>query len=295
MGERKVLNRYIPPDFDPSIIPKSKRDWGALIEVRMMLPFSMKCMRCGNYMYRGKKFNSKKETLQDQTYLGIRIHRFYIKCSVCSNEITFKTDPKNTDYELESGATRNFELWRENEEITEEEKKQREEEDSHDVMKGLENRTLDSKVEMDILDALDEIKAINQRHERVDTNDILKKLNFSTATSAPATTGTSSSSKDGLTAEDEELLQGMRFKQQQAAAASSSSTTATSEKSLADKIQEELKKSSKANSDSQMPIIVKKKRKTDSSTVEVEAEAPPVQKKVAVTSSLAMFNYSDSD
>lgn len=49
--------------------------------------------------------------------VGIRIHRFYIKCSVCSAEITFRTDPKNTDYALESGATRNFEMWRENDEI----------------------------------------------------------------------------------------------------------------------------------------------------------------------------------
>ena len=40
-------------------------------------------------------------------------------------------------------------------------------------MKALENRTLDSKLEMDVLDALDEIKAINQRHERVNTDALL--------------------------------------------------------------------------------------------------------------------------
>ena len=43
---------------------------------------------------------------------GIRILRFYIKCSVCSAEIAFKTDPKNSDYAMESGASRNFEVWR---------------------------------------------------------------------------------------------------------------------------------------------------------------------------------------
>eukprot|EP00617_Octactis_speculum_P004193 CAMPEP_0185788070 /NCGR_PEP_ID=MMETSP1174-20130828/144138_1 /TAXON_ID=35687 /ORGANISM="Dictyocha speculum, Strain CCMP1381" /LENGTH=52 /DNA_ID=CAMNT_0028481555 /DNA_START=21 /DNA_END=176 /DNA_ORIENTATION=- len=40
-------------------------------------------------------------------------------------------------------------------------------------MKALENRTIDSKKEMDILDALDELKAINQRKERVDTEAVL--------------------------------------------------------------------------------------------------------------------------
>lgn len=173
MGERKVLINYIPPDFDPSIIPKTKRDKNKLCEVRTMLPFSMRCLTCGEYMYRGKKFNSRKENPAGETYLGIRKYRFYIRCSYCSAEIIFKTDPKNADYEMESGATRNFEVWRQNEAEITEDTKEREEEEEVDAMKALENRTLDSKVEMDVLDALDEIKAINQRHERVNTDALL--------------------------------------------------------------------------------------------------------------------------
>lgn len=41
-------------------------------------------------------------------------------------------------------------------------------------MKALENRTLDSKIEMEIMDALDEIKAANRRHEAVDTAKVLQ-------------------------------------------------------------------------------------------------------------------------
>ena len=50
----------------------------------------------------------------------------------------------------------------------------REEEEKSDNMKQLENRTLDSKIELEIMDALDEIKAVNRRHESVDTADVLK-------------------------------------------------------------------------------------------------------------------------
>ena len=43
--------------------------------------------------------------------VGIIVHA--IHSTLCSAEITFKTDPKNTDYLAEHGASRNFEPWRE--------------------------------------------------------------------------------------------------------------------------------------------------------------------------------------
>jgi hypothetical protein len=42
----------------------------------------MRCNTCGEYIYKGKKFNARKEDVENQDYLGIRIYRFYIK--VCS-------------------------------------------------------------------------------------------------------------------------------------------------------------------------------------------------------------------
>lgn len=41
---------------------------------------------------------------------------------------------------------------------------------------ALENRTLDSKREMDIMNALDEMQSLNKRHERVDTAAALAAL-----------------------------------------------------------------------------------------------------------------------
>ena len=199
MGERKVLNRYFPPDFDPLLVPKRKYDPYKQVEVRMMIPFSLQCIKCGEYMYRGKKFNSRKEDVIGDDYLGIKKYRFYIKCCVCNNEIAFKTDPKNQDYVCESGlssasfvfllprallpparhrrssntgATRNFESWRQQDEAEEKFEGERKEAAEANAMSALESKTLDSKIEMDILDALDEIKAYNERHERVDRAEL---------------------------------------------------------------------------------------------------------------------------
>ncbi|XP_012708046.2 splicing factor YJU2 [Fundulus heteroclitus] len=168
MSERKVLNKYYPPDFDPAKIPKLKLPKDRQYVVRLMAPFNMRCKTCGEYIYKGKKFNARKETVQNEHYMGLPIFRFYIKCTRCLAEITFKTDPENTDYAMEHGATRNFQA----EKLIEEEEKriqqEREDEELNNPMKVLENRTKDSKMEMEVLENLQELKELNQRQALVD-------------------------------------------------------------------------------------------------------------------------------
>ncbi|KAG7264788.1 hypothetical protein CRUP_013587 [Coryphaenoides rupestris] len=140
MSERKVLNKYNPPDFDPAKIPKLKLPKDRQYVVRLMAPFNMRCKTCGEYIYKGKKFNARKET----------------------------TDPENTDYAMEHGATRNFQA----EKLIEQEEtkiqREREEEELNNPMKVLENRTRDSKLEMEVLENLQELKELNQRQAQVD-------------------------------------------------------------------------------------------------------------------------------
>lgn len=200
MSERKVLTKYYPPDFDPSAIKRVrgvKSDVPKLATVRLMAPFSMKCLNCGEYIYKGRKFNARKE-ITNESYYSIKIIQFvsphhpfhpqtppqypplptktnptnqFIKCTRCSSSIQFKTDPKNMDYECVSGAKRNFEPWRahDNGKIeTDEERLDRleREEAEMDAMEDLEAKMVDAKTEMQIADALDEIRTRNARNER---------------------------------------------------------------------------------------------------------------------------------
>ncbi|NWS29352.1 YJU2 factor, partial [Polioptila caerulea] len=175
MSERKVLNKYYPPDFDPAKIPKLKLPKQRQYVVRLMAPFNMRCKMCGEYIYKGKKFNARKETVQNEAYLGLPIFRFYIKCTRCLAEITFKTDPKNMDYTMEHGATRNFQAEKLLEEEVKRMQKEREEEELNNPMMVLENRTKDSKLEMEVLENLQELKELNQRQANVDFEAMLKQ------------------------------------------------------------------------------------------------------------------------
>ncbi|TXG74096.1 hypothetical protein EZV62_002675 [Acer yangbiense] len=132
MGERKVLNKYYGPDFDPSKLPRIRR---------------------GGYKQQPPSDEGEDNVADD-------IFKFYFKCNSCSSELVIKTDPQNSDYVVESGATRNFEPWRAAAEVEEEEE---DKEKSNAAM----NKALENRKETANLAALHEIKSINSRHEFV--------------------------------------------------------------------------------------------------------------------------------
>lgn len=142
-----------------------------------MAPFNMRCVTCGEYIYKGKKFNARKEDVENETYLGIRIYRFYIKCTRCLQEISFKTDPQSTDYVIEAGATRNFMALKLAEEQARREEEELREEEANNPMKLLENRTEQSRNEIELLESLEELKDLNRRHQNIDYEGMLEEYN----------------------------------------------------------------------------------------------------------------------
>ncbi len=184
----------IPPDFDPSKLLSGFGSKDMKCEVRMMLPFSVQCNTCGEYMYVGKKLTARKR-YTNEDYLGIKILRFLMKCCNCNAEFSIRTDPKNSDYACEWGVTRNFEPWRDRDDAIERERKEKDDEEKQDGIKALETRTLASKRQMDMHDALDEIRSLHSRQEKVDVGALLTSLH-----------GSAQASSAELDAEDEELV-----------------------------------------------------------------------------------------
>ncbi|KRZ32657.1 Coiled-coil domain-containing protein 94, partial [Trichinella pseudospiralis] len=172
--ERKALNKYYPPDFDPRKLPKVSIPRNRQYVIRVMAPFNMKCNTCGEYIYKGKKFNARRETVDDEDYIGLSIFRFYIRCPQCLAEITFKTDLKNCDYAEEHGATRLFEaekmLMNKLSVMEEEAEKAKD-----NAMLMLEKRTKMSRFEMEALERLEDLKELNKRQATVDYDALIEK------------------------------------------------------------------------------------------------------------------------
>ncbi|CAH2059833.1 unnamed protein product [Thlaspi arvense] len=166
MGERKGSNKYYPPDFDPKKIPRIRKPKNHQTKVRNMLPDSIRCNTCGNYISQGTKFNCRKEEVIGETYLGLKISRFYFKCTKCCAELIMKTDPQNSGYVVESGATRTYDQHEEEEQA----------EESGDALSSLEKRTLVSKREIEVMAALDEMKSMKARRMSVSIDSLLEGL-----------------------------------------------------------------------------------------------------------------------
>lgn len=174
MSERKVLNKYYPPDFDPSKVPRVKRK-SKKNDVRTMAPFNMRCNSCGEYIASATKFNTKKEAVTDETYNNLTIYRFYIRCPGCLGTIIFRTNPKDAGYEIESGATENFKALKVAEKRAQEEAVAEEEEDKINPMKNLENRTKASRQQMEASEQIQNLRSIKYKYQSVDLDSIIRE------------------------------------------------------------------------------------------------------------------------
>ena len=163
------MNQYYPPDFDPSkMLPmkvvRPKRTAGPRqMSIRMMMPFTMRCSHCQEYMYIATKFNSKCEKILGTTALGLNAYRFYGDCKHCKGEFTFRTDPEHSDYVLESGGTRTYEAFKDADFAEAEVAKAKAAENESTA---LESKIYDTAAEMRRLEELGELKSINKREAK---------------------------------------------------------------------------------------------------------------------------------
>lgn len=195
MSERKVLNKYYPPDYDPSKVPRLKNKKKPN-DVRIMAPFNMRCNTCGNYIGRATKFNANKETCEDDSYKGLLIFRFYLKCPRCMARIILKTNPKDGCYEVEHGATENFMALKMAEKQAQDEIEAEEEEEKINPMKHLENRTKASKQQMEASEQIQNLRSIKHRYNSVDINSLIQSRQRDTELPSAHTADTGAKNED---------------------------------------------------------------------------------------------------
>ncbi|KJH48837.1 hypothetical protein DICVIV_05027 [Dictyocaulus viviparus] len=117
MGERKGQNFYYPPDFDykkhkslnkyhgtHALRERAKKISQGILVVRFEMPFNIWCLGCHNHVGMGVRYNAEKKKIG--MYYTTPLYEFRMKCHLCDNYYVIRTDPKNFDYELVEGCTR---------------------------------------------------------------------------------------------------------------------------------------------------------------------------------------------
>ncbi|XP_032067958.1 coiled-coil domain-containing protein 130 [Thamnophis elegans] len=122
MGERKGVNKYYPPDFDPAkhgslnkyrnshpLRERARKLSQGILIIRFEMPYNIWCDGCQNHIGMGVRYNAEKKKVGN--YYTTPIFRFRMKCHLCPNYIEMQTDPASCDYVIVSGARRKEERW----------------------------------------------------------------------------------------------------------------------------------------------------------------------------------------
>lgn len=114
MAERKAVNKYYPPDWDPSKGSINKHNGShhlrhrarklnqGILVVRFAMPFNVWCDGCKNHIGLGVRYNAEKSKIGN--YYDSPIYQLKVKCRLCDNYIVFKTNPSQFCYDIVSGA-----------------------------------------------------------------------------------------------------------------------------------------------------------------------------------------------
>ncbi|XP_067677962.1 coiled-coil domain-containing protein 130 homolog [Haliotis asinina] len=134
MAERKAVNKYYPPDWDPSkgsinqyvgqhpLRERARKLGQGILVIRFEMPYNIWCGGCNSHIGMGVRYNAEKS--KTGNYYSTPIYKFRMKCHLCDNYFEIQTDPKNHDYVILSGARRKEQRWdpKENEQIVPEDK-----------------------------------------------------------------------------------------------------------------------------------------------------------------------------
>ncbi|XP_038048334.1 coiled-coil domain-containing protein 130-like [Patiria miniata] len=122
MADRKAVNRYYPPDFDPTkhgsinkyrnshpLRERAKRLDEGILVIRFEMPYNIWCGGCGKHIGMGVRYNAEKTKVGN--YYTTPIYRFRMKCHLCDHYFEMETNPMECDYTIVTGAHRKNQKW----------------------------------------------------------------------------------------------------------------------------------------------------------------------------------------